>query len=192
MAVARDNEADDGSCVLSQAKNNLGRLDVSSLRYAIDSADVPTVEGPAQVGVLRFTGETDRSVADILSLAGEHEPRSERDHVAQWLYEQLAANGGQAPWSKLRKVAREDGIAERTLQRVRHRVGIVVERTGFGTGSVWRLPAEREDGSHARSTSPAIAPHSRHSRHDSTAGANGANDHPSPLRVVDQPTGEAS
>ena len=37
VAIARDTDSDDGSCVLSQAKNNLGRLDLPSLRYVIDS-----------------------------------------------------------------------------------------------------------------------------------------------------------
>ena len=46
IAVARDPAADDGSCVMSQAKNNLGRLDLPSLRYIIQSAEVPTPKDP--------------------------------------------------------------------------------------------------------------------------------------------------
>ena len=38
LGFARDTEAEDGSCVISQVKNNLGRLDLPSLRYRIDEA----------------------------------------------------------------------------------------------------------------------------------------------------------
>ncbi|WP_199561917.1 hypothetical protein [Micromonospora deserti] len=38
IAIARDDDARDGSCVMSQAKNNLGRLDLPS-RYTHTPAD---------------------------------------------------------------------------------------------------------------------------------------------------------
>jgi hypothetical protein len=142
LAIARDTEADDGSCVLSQAKNNLGRLDLPSLRYVIDSAEVPTDEGPAYVGRLEFTGESDRSVSDILGEAPvPGESRAERDDAASWLVHYLAQAGGQAAWKDVRKAALAEGIAERTLQRARTRAKVTTERTGFPAVTVWTLSA---------------------------------------------------
>ncbi len=140
LAIARDTDADDGSCVLSQAKNNLGRLDLPSLRYLIDSAELPTDEGPASVGVLRFTGETNRSVSDILA-DGHTDPeaRADRDHAADWLTHYLTEHGGSAAREDITKAARADGIAEHTLKRARARARVTSERSGFPARTVWRL-----------------------------------------------------
>lgn len=140
LAVARDTEADDGSCILSQAKNNLGRLDLPSLRYVVNSAEVPTEEGPAFVGRLEFTGESDRSVNDILGDAtGDGEARADRDSAAEWLIDYLARHGGEAPVADLIKAARAEGIAERTLRRARTRAKVTADRSGFPARSVWRI-----------------------------------------------------
>ncbi len=140
IAIARDESAGDGSCVMSQAKNNLGRLDLPSLRYIIESAEVPTDDGPTQAGRLVFTGESDRSVSDILGDGlGEGDQRAERDEAAEWLRDYLIRHGGEAAWADLRKAARAEGIAERTLQRARPRARVVAEKTGFPARSVWRL-----------------------------------------------------
>lgn len=161
IGMARDTDADDGSCVLSQAKNNLGRLDLPSLRYVVDTMPVDTDEETAFVGRLRFVGETDRTVSDILSDASTAEERGERDAAAEWLQGYLTDCGGEAPGPDVKKAARGVDIAERTLQRACKRAGVTIERRGFGQGSVWVL-------------SP-FAPHPRHSRQDTEAGANGAN-----------------
>jgi hypothetical protein len=143
LAIARDDNAEDGSCVLSQAKNNLGRLDLPSLRYVIDSAAVPTDEGPTHVGRLRFTGESDRSVADILNDAsGEADELGERDAAGGFLVDYLTTKGGQAPVADILKAARAEGIPERTLRRARSRVGVTADRSGFPARAVWTLPAD--------------------------------------------------
>jgi len=86
IAIARDTDADDGSCVMSQAKSNPGQLNVPSLRYVVETCEIPTEEGLAYTGKLMFTGESDRSVADILGeSAGEGERRDERGRAAAWL-----------------------------------------------------------------------------------------------------------
>ncbi|MBV9143446.1 MAG: AAA family ATPase [Pseudonocardiales bacterium] len=163
IAIARDTEADDGSCVLSQAKNNLGRLDLPSLRYVIDSVEVATEEGPASVGRVRFSGESPRSVTDILTAGHtDEESRAERHAAADWLADYLTQSGGAAPWAEIRTAARAEGITPRTLQRARPRAGVTTTREGFGSGAVWRLDPDPQ------------SRHSRHSRHAAGAGANGA------------------
>jgi hypothetical protein len=159
LAVARDPSVDDGSCVLSQAKNNLGRLDLPSLRYRVRTAEVPTDEGPAYVGVLDFTGESERSVSDILSEAAtDPAERSERAEAADWLVDYLTTAGGSAPRAEVAKAAREDGIAERTLKRARTAAKVTAERSGFPSTTVWRLPDD-----HAPSPPSPVGPHSAQS-----------------------------
>ena len=84
LGFACDTEAEDGSCVVSQIKNNVGRLDIPSLRYVIQPATVETDEGPAEVGRLVMLGESDRSVHDILRDRHDDD-RAERDETAEWL-----------------------------------------------------------------------------------------------------------
>ncbi len=139
LAAARDPDAHDGSCVLSLEKNNLGRLDVPSLRYVIDDAAVQTADGPAQVGALRFVGEADRTVGDILQETALGIDRGERDEAADWLVGYLTDHEGEARASEILKAARADGIAERTLRRARSRAGVESRRSGFGQGALWRL-----------------------------------------------------
>lgn len=69
IAIAQDKDADDYTCVVSQAKNNLGRADLPNLLYTIDSVQVDTddPDEPAHVGRLRWVGETDTTVEDLLS-----------------------------------------------------------------------------------------------------------------------------
>lgn len=68
IAIARDKEAEEYTCVVSQTKNNLGVGDLPNLTYTIDSAALPTEDGEmTSVGRLRWTGETDRGVEDLLA-----------------------------------------------------------------------------------------------------------------------------
>lgn len=163
IAIARDPDAEDGSCVLSQAKNNLGRMDLPSLRYVVDTATVDTDEGSAYVGRLNFTGESDRSVADILGDSGDADERSERDEAADWLHEYLTdpTHGGEASAADVLKAGTAAGYAKRTLQRARKRAGVTSQRSGFGQGSTWSIDPS--------------APQSRHPRQDTRAGTNDAN-----------------
>ncbi|MGH3921392.1 MAG: hypothetical protein ACRDTT_00680, partial [Pseudonocardiaceae bacterium] len=200
VAIARDTDSDDGSCVLSQAKNNLGRLDLPSLRYVIDSTDVPTADGPACVGRVRFTGESERTVADILSdSTPQGESRSDRDAAAGWLTDYLTQRGGEAPWTEIRKAAHSEAIADRTLQRACSRAGVTSTRTGFPSRTVWRLDTTQSrqsrqwrqlpegdttgrdcgatattDETRAALTLAPVAPHTPVSRQDSEPGATGA------------------
>lgn len=139
LGFARDTEAEDGSCVISQVKNNLGRVDLPSLRYTIEESFIDTEEGPASVGKLVMLGESDRSVADILRDRADDGEKSERDEAAEWLTGYLEDQGGSALAKDLFKAARADGIGERRLQRARAAAGVDAKRQGFGQGSVWTI-----------------------------------------------------
>jgi RecA-family ATPase len=160
LVAARDPD-DEGSNVLSVEKSNLGRIDVPGLTYRIDGAQIMTDEGPAGAGLLVWTGETDRRVRDIM--ADRDDERTERDEASEWLTGYLTDQGGEAASRDVKKAARAEGIAERTLHRARRRAAVRIDRRGFGQGSVWVLD-------------PSSVPHPCHPRQDAKPGADGADD----------------
>jgi DNA polymerase III delta prime subunit len=139
IAFARDPHADDGSCVLSQVKNNLGRLDVPSLRYMIDSVTVHTSEGPGHWGRLRFIGETKTHVEALLADTEGGEDRSERAAAAHWLHDYLTLHPTSAS-EEVKKAARAAGFTSRTLQRARVSLTVVTREEGFPRRTFWELP----------------------------------------------------
>ncbi|MDT0270851.1 AAA family ATPase [Streptomyces sp. DSM 44915] len=169
FGFARD---DDNECrVMTQAKNSLGRADLPSLSYNVESAEVPTRLGPANVGKFVFTGQSTRTVDEILA-AGAETDKTERDEAAEWLRGYLMDHGGEASSKDVKAAAQADDISVRTVQRAMSKAGVTAERAGFGKGSVWRLnpPKPTTD---SEGESP-VAPQSRQSRQGSNPGANGA------------------
>jgi hypothetical protein len=143
LGFARDTE--DDSCVISQVKNNLGRLDLPSLRYRIDSAIVDTEEGPADVGKLVMDGESKRSVADILRDRGtDDDNRSERDEAVNWLLDYLTSQGGSAKAADAIEAAAEHGIAKTTLTRARRPAKVRSAKSSMTGGWVWTLEESTE------------------------------------------------
>lgn len=132
---------DDGSLVVSQAKNNLGRVDpdLPSLRFRIGSVCVPTSEGPSQVGRLVAHGESARSVRDILGEnARDDDERAQRHEIADWLAGWLRVQPGrEARPADLMAAAKIEGYAWRSVERSRRKAGVVTIRRGFQGGSVW-------------------------------------------------------
>jgi RecA-family ATPase len=130
IAVARDLDTDDRSCVISQVKNNLGRLDLPNLTYVITSAVVETAEGDAKVGRLHFTGESARSVQDILADAGDPIGRTERAECAEWLRSELTA--GPRRTKEIEAEGKERGFSQRTQWRARKQLGVQAEQLATG------------------------------------------------------------
>lgn len=139
LGFVRDPEDQDGACIITQVKNNLGRLDLPSLRYLIEEAVVNTEEGPARVGRLVMTGESERSVHDILGARGDSEDKSAAEEF-------LSSFIPAGEWVKAKDAltaAKAEGIPERSLQRHRKDLGYLMDREGFGPGSIvwWGHPA---------------------------------------------------
>ena len=147
VAVARDPDADDGACIVSQVKNNLGRLDLPNLMYVVKRAIVGTAEGDAEVGRLHFTGESDRSVRDILADAGSGAERTERAECMDWLRQELATP---KRTKDVLQAAKAQNFSERTLRRARKQLGVHAYElaTGLKGRNEWwlSLPADEVDG----------------------------------------------
>jgi hypothetical protein len=126
---------------MSQSKSNLGSLTVPSLRYVIETCEVPTDEGVTEVGKLVFTGESDRSVEDILNSAGSSEPggAEQLSGAAAWLVDYLVSKGGEAAVADIVKAARGEAIAERTLYRACGKARVVKSLAGFPARAIWSI-----------------------------------------------------
>ena len=132
LAVVRDQE-DPGRRLLLILKSN----------YAKDQ----------QEGALAFCPDTDEdgrprllwapdriAVDPELAMNGALDPgeKAAGDEVIEWLRTALA--GGPQAAADLRKEARGEGIADRTLKRGAKRLGVIIERKGFPCRSTWQLP----------------------------------------------------
>ncbi|TCO83080.1 AAA domain-containing protein [Plasticicumulans lactativorans] len=164
-AVMRRAEGAAPRRVFLRVKSNIGP-DGGGFGYDLHACDLAAGITTSQV----LWGEAIEGEArEIMAQAetppeAEDEQHAERNEVIQWLREVLAE--GPRPAAEVRKLGRNDGIAERTLQRARPRAGVVIRRVGFGRGSVWAL---------AETPPAASAPHQRHLLDPGAAGANGAN-----------------
>lgn len=147
FGFARDDASETGERVMTQVKNSLGRDDLPSLSYRIDTAEVPTSKGLAFTGRFTFTGETDRSVQDVLrDSRRESDDHDERAEAAEWLVDFLAGNGGEAPAKDVFKAGQAEGYSRDTLKRAKGK-RVRSEKAGFGSGWVWRLDPAADEGS---------------------------------------------
>ncbi len=121
--------ADDDGHVITQTKNNLGRMDLPSLAYRVIEAIVPTAKGDAKVGRLVLDGTSERSVRDILKDQGNGAERDEKTRAEDYLRKALA--DGPRPTRETEEEARQaHSIAQRTLERARRDLHIVSGKIG--------------------------------------------------------------
>ncbi|MFE9699071.1 MULTISPECIES: AAA family ATPase [Streptomyces] len=173
FGFARD---DDNDCrVMSQSKNSLGRADLPSLSYNIETTEVPTKKGLAYVGRFTFTGESTRSVSEILA-QGQEGDRGERDEAGAWLVDYLTDNGGEASAGDVIKAAEKDGFAKHTIQRARSKVGVTSQKSGFGKGWVWVLSVTDTDEGDTKVTKMTPNPTSESSSSSSPSGSPSASE----------------
>lgn len=138
--VARDPDAEDGSCLVVLAKSNLGPLDVPGLRYKVEEARVESRGVEAVTGRLEWLGEVDVEASEVLRSASSEEDRSERDEAAEWLSSFLTERGGEASRGDVVKAARAAGFSDSTLKRARSKAGVKYRRRRERQGpSVWYL-----------------------------------------------------
>jgi hypothetical protein len=119
---------DDGTLVITQTKNSLGRADLPSLAYRTIEAVVPTTKGDARVSKLVFKGEAGRTVREILAdqVAGD---RDEKSRAKGYLRTALA--DGPRMSGEVEDEAREvHGISLRTLKRARSDLRIPAAKRG--------------------------------------------------------------
>ncbi|MST32423.1 AAA family ATPase [Acidimicrobiaceae bacterium USS-CC1] len=128
--------------LLGLAKNNLGRLDMPTLRYRIDGCVVAdTDEGPVWTGRLIWDGETDQSITDALEAASAPGGKSAMAEATAWLADWLEQQGGGAESSAAKAAGKAAGHSRATLERAAKKLDVAVDQHGFPRRTYWTLPA---------------------------------------------------
>lgn len=126
--------------VFGTPKNNLGRTDLPSLTFHIESAAVDTDEGTAWTGRLVWGDAIDESITTLLGRSVSGEERSERDEAADWLKDYLDSEGGSALSADCKRAGKAAGHSERTLKRAMQHLKVVAQSLGFPRKTTWYLP----------------------------------------------------
>jgi hypothetical protein len=126
--------------LLGQPKNNLGRADLPSMTFTIQTAHVAdTDEGPIYTGRLVW-GETDaRSIAEALADSGDVD-RSATSEAGHWLTGYLLDNGGTAESADIKRDGAAAGHSTDALKRARRKIKARYEDYGSPRRTRWILP----------------------------------------------------
>lgn len=133
---------DDNTRLLGEPKNNLGRTDLPTLSFTIESAHVAdTDEGPVWTSAIRWGTERSQSIHDVLVSAAETaDARSATGEAAVWLEDYLHSVGGTAASAAIKDEGRRAGHSIDSLKRARQRIRATSESAGFPRQTWWRLP----------------------------------------------------
>lgn len=130
LLVARDPDDESGRRrILAVQKANIGEDDAPSLIYRLES--VPGTD----VARVVWEGESSVRAHTLTSMPSSDGERSEASDARSWLADALA--GGSVAARDLKLLAKEDGIAWRTVERVKESAGVHCGRIGFGRGGHW-------------------------------------------------------
>jgi AAA domain len=147
---------DEEQRLLSLVKSNLGRLDLPMLKFKIRGALITTTAEGDEIwtGQLRWTGESQQSIRDVLKRAADqdHDPTAVQE-AADWLTDYVTKAGGTVARQTAVAAGRQAGHSPRTLDRARHVAGIQTETRGFPRTAYWLLPSS----SRSRQTSASSA-----------------------------------
>lgn len=155
IAFVRNEADDDGpQFVMSQVKNNLGRLDLPSFAYSIESAIVETDDGDAYLSRFVLGDETETSVTQVMrsEIQGPDDNGAAKSEAKAWLHGLLTDNGGSEAWPEILRLAKKEGIAETTLRRAQKDLKIRSKVCGYGKAktATWYLseawPGDEGDG----------------------------------------------
>jgi hypothetical protein len=135
-------------------KNNLGRSDLPTLTFTIDSFAVEVDDGDdlAWTGRLVWGPESTASIYDVMERAGESgEQKSAATDAQHWLEDYLTLKGGTEESAKVKKAAYSAGHSERSLRTARARLKIEISEHGFPRQTWWSLPNTQKASDHAQS-----------------------------------------
>ena len=126
---------------LVRAKSNIGE-DGGGFEYDLEQTEVSTHPGLIASRVI-WHGAIEGGARELLAEAEtiEGEPNQQSD-TTQWLQDLIAEEGGQLDSRTIMRLARENGFAERTVQRARQKLCVTVAMSGFGKEkrSIWSIP----------------------------------------------------
>lgn len=138
IAIARDDQADDYTVVLSQTKNNLGTLDLPSLLFTIDDVTLQTDELDddgrpidAHVGRLRWTGEAEVTADELLTgTAGDRPLSDTAAAILDWIRNQAPPVTVQEAATHFKETIRYETV-KKTMARLAARGHLVSPSRGL-------------------------------------------------------------
>jgi putative DNA primase/helicase len=163
MATAKRSEDDGGGRILARGKSNIGRDDGG---YLYDFEVCEALPGIETTRIL-WGDPIEGSARELLGQAEtltDPDDRSAIEDAAEWLREQLGF--GSIEGAKIKKMARAEGISERTLYRAADTIGVERKGNGFAKSRVWSLMSAMSakcarlkdvanmDGNHGMSANP--------------------------------------
>ncbi|MEM9892934.1 MAG: AAA family ATPase [Actinomycetota bacterium] len=138
----------DRLCVLAKA-NNTSITDVGAIRYRIEGTEIDNPNDPTDpiaTAAVVIVGEEDGHHPDNLLDQSAPEDRTQLEEAIDWLRSLLAHKP--QPRADIKRLAKEEGVTDKTLRTARERLGVLIERddTLSGRPSIWRLPSTPTDG----------------------------------------------
>ncbi|WP_368681897.1 AAA family ATPase [Mycobacterium intracellulare] len=143
FGFGRDPESVDRECVLTQSKNSLGRSNLPSIRYRVESASVQTPKGQTITGRFAPIGLSEKSLDEILAGAstGPIDDPADRLSVAQEFivtYIGAYANErGQVPSRDVLAQGEQEGYSRSELIKARSNMGDRVGTRKVGKDGGW-------------------------------------------------------
>ena len=130
-----------GLYVLSQEKNNLGRVDIPALTYRIVGHMFQYDQELIETSRIDWQGESDKTVSDMLAEAVQSGNGGALKEAVTFLRNYLTDRGGEASLKEVRKAADEEMISPSSLKRAAGKLNLTSMRSGFPAVAVWQLPA---------------------------------------------------
>jgi hypothetical protein len=131
-------------------KNNLGRTDLPTFTFTIESHAIDTDEGTAWTGRLHWGDELTDSIADAMRRASDDSngDRTAASEAAEWLGDYVALHGGQVPSADAKKAGKGAGHTDAALRRAREKLRLIVSSSGFPRVTYWELPPVASQSGH--------------------------------------------
>lgn len=128
--------------LLGQPKNNLGRSDLPTLSFRIDTVVVgASDEGDITSGRIGWAGETEQTIQDALANSTDDpDVKSATEEAAEWLSDYLLSKGGAEESAAVKKSGAAAGHSTNALTRARRRLRITTQNRGFPRKTLWLMP----------------------------------------------------
>jgi putative DNA primase/helicase len=139
MVLVAAKEEDSDRRIFTRSKSNIS-IDTGGFAYTIEAATLPSgVLATHVVWREALEGNAREILASVEIGEGNTKPINMQSEAQTFLYTEL--KDGPVPARELLDKAKNDfGLTERTLQRAKDKLGIIVTKSGFNGGWVWSYP----------------------------------------------------
>lgn len=133
--VVRDPDDEDVRA-FGTPKNNLGRTDLPTLTFMIESRHVETDTGMANPGRIVWGEATNRSISELMQ---QNNASTKLSDAGLWLRDFLEECGGSAKSAFIKEEGEREGFTLNAIHRARGQLNLGVAQAGFPKESTWSL-----------------------------------------------------